>query len=170
MKRTGRLRWSGAIVAAFLALTPLLGMGTVASAQSAHEADSFLSDAQGLTNGLTPVVDQDSFSLTQSDTKIAAQKLNTDPIENFYLEFTVEAPRDGVTDPFDFGVFFRDLGADYYGLAISSDAGGNGPAWGLVLGSSDADPTSADSGDLSADDFPTDQGIDLRCRGCGNRE
>src|SRR6478735_10090720 len=73
MKRTGRLRWSGAIVAAFLALTPLLGMGTVASAQSTSEADSFLTDAQGLTSGLTPVVDQDSFSITQSDTKIAAQ-------------------------------------------------------------------------------------------------
>ena len=158
MKRTGRLRWSGAIVAAFLALTPLLGMGTVASAQSSTDADSFLSDAQGLTDGLTPVVDQDSFSLTQSDTKIAAQKLNTDPIEDFYLEFTVEAPRDGATDPFDFGLFFRDLGADYYGLAISSDAGGNGAAWGLVLGSADADPTSADSGDLSAKEFPTDQG------------
>ena len=158
MKRTGRLRWSGAIVAAFLAFTPLLGMGTVASAQSATEAESFLSDAQGLTDELTPIVDQDSFSLTQSTDTIAAQKLNTDPIENFYLEFTVEAPRDGATDPFDFGLFFRDLGDDYYGLAISSAAGGNDPAWGLVLGSADADPTSADSGDLSVDDFPTDEG------------
>ena len=158
MKRTGRLRWTGAIVAAFLALTPLLGMGTVASAQSTGDAESFLTDAQGLTDELTPVVDQDSFSLTQSDDTIAAQKLNTDPIENFYLEFTVEAPRDGETDPFDFGLFFRDLGDDYYGLAISSSAGGNGPAWGLVLGQKDADPTSADSGDLSADDFPTDEG------------
>jgi hypothetical protein len=158
MKRTGRLRWSGAIVAAFLAFTPLLGMGTVASAQSGNDAESFLTDAQGLTDELTPIVDQDSFSITQSTDTIAAQKLNTDPIENFYLEFTVEAPRDGATDPFDFGLFFRDLGDDYYGLAISSSAGGNGPAWGLVLGQKDADPTSADSGDLSAKDFPTDEG------------
>jgi len=158
MKRTGRLRWSGAIVAAFLALTPLLGMGTVASAQSTSEAKSFLTDAQGLTDGLTPVVDQESLTVTQKKDVTALKTISADPIENFYLEFTVEAPRDGVTDPFDFGLFFRDQGDDYYGLAISSAIGDSGPGWGLVLGQTGSDPSSVDSGDISASDFPTDVG------------
>jgi len=128
MERTRRLRLSGAIVAAFLALMPLMGMSTHVSAQGSGDPESLLSDAQALTDGLTPIVDQDSFSITQSADKIASHSLGADPIQDFYLEFTVEAPRDGATDPFDFGLFFRDLSDDYYGLALSSDAGGNGPA------------------------------------------
>ena len=158
MERTRRLRLSGAIVAAFLVLMPLMGMSTHVSAQGSGDPESLLSDAQALTDQLTPVVDQDSFTITQSADKIASHSLGTAPIQDFYLEFTVEAPRDGAKDPFDFGLFFRDSGSDYYGLAISSDAGGNGPAWGLILAKTGSDPKSADSGDIAAKDFPTAAG------------
>lgn len=158
MERTRRLRLSGAIVAAFLVLMPLMGMSTHVSAQGSGDPEGLLSDAQALTDQLTPVVDQDSFTITQSADKIASHSLGSDPIQDFYLEFTVEAPRDGATDPFDFGLFFRDASSDYYGLAVSSDAGGNGPAWGLILAQTGSDPKSVDSGDLSAKDFPTAAG------------
>lgn len=154
-----RFQLGGAIVAALLILLPILGMSTPVSAQATNDPEAFLADAQAMTGQLDPIADQLSFSITQTADSIPVHTLTADSaaVQDFYLEFTVTAPNDGTVNPFDFGLFFRDLGDDYYALILSS-GGSRSPFWRLGLGQSNADPQVVDGGDLPARSFPLEDG------------
>jgi hypothetical protein len=153
-----RTRWwrarCGVLVAILLALSPLFGLGGAASAQSA-DAEDVLAEAQDLADGLDPFVEDFEASLVQeeSDT-ILITYLNDEEeaIGDFYLTFTAEAPRDGDTDPFDFGIFFRDQGDTFVNLIWASDLG-DGPSWYFF-----EQNENVDSDTIDEDFFPVEEG------------
>jgi hypothetical protein len=157
-----RFRLGGVAVAALLMVSPVLGGHGVAAQGSSDidpdAAQELLDQAQSQTRDLDPVVDGDSFSVTQDAENVAGYYLpdSDTAIADFYLEFTVDMPANGDDEPFDFGSIFRisDDQADQFRLVFSSDnAQGDGPAWEFTQG---LDSILGDS--LDADVFDTARG------------
>jgi hypothetical protein len=144
----------GLLVALMLALSPLFGISGGASAQSADAGD-LLGEAQDLAADLDPFLEDFEASLEQeeSDTILITFLNDPDePIGDFYLTFTAEAPRDGDRDPFDFGIFFRDLGDTFLNVIWASDLG-DGPAWYFFEQNENVDTDTIDE-----DVFPVEEG------------
>ena len=149
----------GTLMALMLAIGPLSMTGfTHAAAQgTADDAEILLAAASDMADELETVDAPRTLELEQAESdSITLNFLNPsdEPITDFYLTFRAEAPRDGIDDPFDVGVFYRDQGngEPYLNLVLLSD-GGDGPVWGVF----NEDGT-LETGDIDPDLFPTDEG------------
>ena len=108
----------GTLVALLLAIGPLsMTSLTQAAAQgTADDAEALLATASDMADELETVDAPRTLELEQAESdSITLNFLNPSdaPITDFYLTFRAEAPRDGIDDPFDVGVFYRDQGVVY---------------------------------------------------------
>ncbi len=139
MLRTRKRTWfrlCGPLFALLLALGPFgaFGVGVASAQSSADDAEELLATASALIEDLEPLDAPSSLSLEQSETDTVTVNFLTgpdEPLTDFYLSYRAEAPRDGDDDPFDFAVYFRDLGngEPYINFVLISSSGDQGPVF-----------------------------------------
>lgn len=159
-----RFRFLGALVAALLMFSPVVSHFE-ASAQGSSDIDpaaakTFLANAKKAIRGLDPIVDNESATETQEADSVSGT-FYTDadaPVGDFYLEYSVEVPADGDTEPFDFGSVFHFIAdQQQFRLSFASDDGkGGGPFWNFSKGSGSNDNLLDDT--IDADGFNTTPG------------
>jgi hypothetical protein len=154
----------GALVAALLMFSPVVSHFE-ASAQGSSDIDpaaakAFLADAKKAIRGVDPLIDNESATETQEADSVSGTFYTdeSEPVSDFYLEYSVEVPADGDTEPFDFGSVFRFVADEQqFRLSFSSDDGdGGGPFWNFSKGSGSNDNLLDDS--IDADGFNTTPG------------
>lgn len=139
MLRTRQKFWfrvCGPLFALLLVLGPFgaFGAGPASAQSSAADAEELLSTASALIEDLETLDAPSTLSLEQSETDTVTVNFLTEPdlaLTDFYLSYRAEAPRDGDSDPFDFAVYFRDLGngEPYLNFVLISSSGDEGPVF-----------------------------------------
>jgi hypothetical protein len=120
-------------VALLLALAVFPPLARPALAQDGlSQAQALMDDARARSGEIDALVADQAFALEQEATAVSYESLATD-IADFYATYTIVVPRDGVDEPYDHGIAFRDDGASGYQFIILSSAEDSTlPVWGVL--------------------------------------